>query len=280
MVQRELEEAIAKVREVFPFRDYLDEAVCSELSAIVGPLRRYLLSFHKKRLIDFGCGPMDKTGVFQVLGFQCFGVDDLSDPWHRRDDNVSKIKKYAHEIGITFFHQDQDQMLVPFQEASFDVACALGVIEHLHESPRNFLNTVGTCLRPEGILILTTPNSVCLWKRLFVMAGRSNHVPIDMFFHSTGTWRGHVREYTLCEAVYICSMAGFRILYAGTFEYAAYRRLSTPLRQFYILFTRIIPRFRSGLLLLCMKPQFWTPLMHDPLMFRKTLARGVPRGVR
>lgn len=278
-LQAELRKAIEESREVFPFQDYITEATYHEMYAILRNLRKYLSGFRHKRLLDIGSGPMDKTGIFQMLGFECHAVDDLNDPWHLTDNNIIKIKKYAKDTGIEFYHQKLDENTIPFEANSFDVVCSLSVIEHLHESPRSLLNSMGTFAKPNGLMIIVTPSSVNLRKRLSVLMGHTNYPPVDMIFNSIGTWRGHVREYTLSEINYICRASGFEILLSRTFESLAYGKLTTPLRQLYLLLGNIIPSLCSGLLVICRKPESWQPIKEDPEADRRCLARVLPKGV-
>ncbi len=271
--------ALRETQDAFPFENYINKATSLVMQAIVYELRKYLVDFEHKRLLEIGSGPMDKTGVFQSLGFECYAVDDLNDPWHLRNDNISKIKKYAEDIGINFYHQKLGEYNIPFEKNSFDVVCSLAVIEHLHESPRELLNSMGTFARPGGLLVIEMPNSVNLRKRISVFLGRTNYPPVDMFFNCIGNWRGHVREYTLKETEYICRASGFEILSSTTFEHLAHQKLRTPLRQLYILFGKIIPTLCSGLLVVCRKPESWRAVKEDPEAFRRSLGRILPEGV-
>ena len=271
--------AFKEIQKVFPFENYIDKAVYAEMYAISYELRKYLKEFKHKRLLDIGSGPMDKTGIFQMLGFDCWAADDLNDPWHLRNNNINKINEYAKNIGIDFYHQNPGEYNIPFEVNSFDVVCSLAVIEHLHESPRGFLNSMGTFARPGGLIVVVMPNSVNLRKRLSVLLGRTNYPPVDMFFNCIENWRGHVREYTLKETEYICRASGFEVLLGTTFEHLAHQQLRTPLRQLCILLGNIIPTLRSGLLVVCRKPESWKALKDDPEAYRRSLARGVPNGV-
>lgn len=38
---------------------------------------------------------MDKTALFQLLGFECYAVDDLNDYWHKRNSKREKIIDFA-----------------------------------------------------------------------------------------------------------------------------------------------------------------------------------------
>ena len=75
----------------------------------------------------------------------------------------------------------------------------VNVIEHLHQSPRDILNSAGAYLKPDGLLVVVMPNAVNLRKRISVALGRSNYTPARGFFENEGVWRGHVREYTFQE---------------------------------------------------------------------------------
>jgi len=272
-------EALSEVKAVFPFDHYITDSSVRGLFAVVRELKNHLPEFHGRRLLDIGCGAMFKTAVFQKMGFRCFAVDDLSDPWHQRNDNKEKIREYARSVGITFHQQTTGDYTIPFEAESFDVVTSLAVIEHLHESPRGLLNTMGTFARRGGMLILTTPNAVNLRKRLFVFLGRSNHVPMEQFYHSDGTWRGHVRELTLSELKYVCKQNGFDVVSSLTYESIAQDRLPFPLRTLYLTLGKIVPTLRSGLIVMAKKPDQWKPAKYRPEEFRKTIAKSVPDGV-
>jgi len=277
--ESDLRQAFVEVQAAFPFEGYLTGVAYRTLRSIVRNLETILPEFQGRRLLDIGCGPMDKTGVFQKLGFECCAVDDLGDPWHKRDDNAQKIKDYAQRLGIHFFHQKEGDYSIPFEPGSFDVVMSLAVIEHLHESPRHLLNAMGTMARPGGLLVITMPNSVNLRKRLAVLAGRTNYVSVDQYYHSIGTWRGHVREYTLGELAYICGRSGFEVARLATFEPVAQERLRFPLRELYLFCGYVVPALRGGVMAICRKPPSWQPVPDDAVAFRESLARSVPRGV-
>jgi SAM-dependent methyltransferase len=277
--EKKFRDAFEEIKKIFPFENYVDASKYFAMYAVVNELQHFLPIFAGKRLLDIGSGPMDKTGILQMLGFDCYAVDDLSDPWHLRNENQTKIKNFAENIGISFYHQKQGEYTIPFEVNSFDVVCSFDVVEHLHESPRGLLNTMGHYASPGGLLVISMPNSVNLRKRISVLIGRTNYPGIDQFFSSIGTWRGHVREYTLSEANYICSASGFEILASRTFEDIAYSQLSTPLLQVYLLLGTLLPTLRSGLLVVSRKPKSWKPVMEDPEAYRRALERSVPKGV-
>jgi SAM-dependent methyltransferase len=243
--------AFSSIKAAFPFPRIISESSYFYIQAVLLELRRCIEDFSGKRLLDIGCGPMNKTAMLQSMGFQCWGADDLGDPWHCEPGVSEIISGFARDIGITFHRQSPNDYSIPFPEASFDVVCSFSVLEHLHESPREMLNTMGLFARTGGLIVVTMPNSVNLRKRLSVLAGKSNYPPIGQFYDSHGIWRGHVREYTLEEAVFICKRSGFDIVSASTFEHLAPTKLTAPWRQIYTSVGNAFQTTRSGLLVVC-----------------------------
>ncbi|MBI4061604.1 MAG: methyltransferase domain-containing protein [Elusimicrobia bacterium] len=266
-----------EIQRTFPFPNYITEAQVRGMAHVA----KKILAFSPgPALLDIGSGPMDKTALFQRLDFDCYAADDLADPWHQAPENLNKILRFAEHLGIRFHHQKDGAVEIPFPLDFFDVVTAFDVIEHLHESPRNLLNTAARHLKTDGVFCLTMPNSVNLRKRLSVCFGATNYPPIDQFYHNIGRWRGHVREYTLAEAVYICEAAGFEVLSATTFEGLAYDKFRPPVLQAFLLASSAIPSLRSCLCVVARKPKSWTPVAEDPDAFRKAVASSLPPGIR
>lgn len=120
--------------------------------------------------------------------------------------------------------------------------------------PRGLLNTLSTFVKDNGLIVITMPNSVSLYKRLKVIIGLSNYHRIEIFYNSPDNdWRGHVREYTKKEAEYICSENGFQVLFSKTFEAIAYEKILPLLRPIYLFLTKVIPNSGSFILLICKK---------------------------
>ena len=138
---------------------------------------------------------------------------------------------------------------------------------------------LGIYAKDGGVLVIVMPNSVNLRKRLSVLSGRTNYPPVDQFFHSSGIWRGHVREYTLSEMEYICKQNGFEIVSSTTFEHLAQIKLRSPMRQLYMAIGSLMPSTRSGLLVICRKPPSWKAVREDAEKFRQAVKNSVPKGV-
>jgi len=270
--------AVDRVHAAFPFPGYITAGARHGLAHVVPDVARHVRAGGTPRLLDIGCGPMDKTAVFQATGFECWAVDDLGDPWHRRGDNLRKIQDFARASGIRFHLQDGTRA-IPAPAESFDVVTIFDVIEHLHESPRAILNAAGAHLKTGGVVAVVMPNAVNLRKRLSVLRGRTNYPSVDQFYLSPEEWRGHVREYTLAETAHLCESAGFQVESATSFEGNAYDLLRGVTLRAFLALARLVPTLGSELLVVARKPGGWAPRPADPEAFRRAQAGSVPSAV-
>ncbi|MCL0086750.1 class I SAM-dependent methyltransferase [Thermodesulfovibrionales bacterium] len=276
-IVRNVKEAFSLLKTIYPIPGYISSE--SGYFFIADLMGRFLPN--GGRILDIGCGGMDKTGLLTLMGYEMHGADDFQDPWHRRDDNLEKLEKFAKELGITLTIQDVENYKLDYSENYFDGCMINDVIEHLHRSPKDLLNNAGNWLREGGVLLVTMPNSVNLRKRLSVMLGRSNYPPVDMFYENIGPWKGHVREYTLAEQEYILRKNGFSILFSGTYHAMLETKLKPRFaRCVYSAICRLLPTLRDSLVTVAQKPSGWKPAMEDVDAFRKSMAGSVPEGVR
>lgn len=277
MLMKNFDSALKQVKNTFPFSDYITIEYEVEMKSTLKVLENFVEKNKKYRLLDIGCGPLDKTALFQFLGFECYAVDDLNDPWHHEGDNIKKIIDYAKNIGINFYKQGIDDYSIPF-DTKFDIVTCFAVMEHLHSSPKYILNTIGEFLVDDGILVISVPNSVALYQRLKVLFGYSNYPRIDLFYNSIGNWRGHVREYTLDELVYVVNKNNFKILTAQNFDTISYKKFIPPMRWFYNFLVKLIPKSGSVNLVIAKKPSNWKPKLDDKNEYIQSIKSAIPKG--
>jgi SAM-dependent methyltransferase len=196
------DDAIRRVCETFPFPGYTDGQVWA-YRTITLTAARYLRP--GARILDFGCGPCDKTAVLQLLGFACAGYDELADPWHTVAEHRQQIMQFIRDQGIDFRLATPDEP-IPFAPDTFDMVMMHDVLEHLHDSPRQLLNALVTRIVPGGYFFATVPSAVNIRKRLAVACGRTNLPPFADYYWHPGSWRGHVREYTRGD---LLALAGY-----------------------------------------------------------------------
>lgn len=279
MNKRIVYNAIDQVINSFPFNNYLTRDYRTSEHQLILSVLKFVNSENRPKLLDIGSGPMNKTAPFSILGFECYAVDDLSDPWHFKANNREKIADFAHKMGIQFLQQDMRTPL-PFSEKYFDVVLLSGVIEHLHESPREIINSAFSLLKDKRIIVIEMPNAVNLRKRISVLFGRTNYCPVQGFFHSKDLWRGHVREYTLSETEYILKECGGTIILSKTFHNHVNLKIrSKVLKMVYYIITSLVKDLKDGILVIAKKPVGWRKKEYSREKEYQSLQGTLPDGL-
>lgn len=267
----EIAEAIRMVKRDHPIPGYVDQTA-EELQSIAELLTG--LTPRGASLLDIGCGALDKTAVFQLLGYKCCACDDFADV----DDYLQPLENFATFYGIDFYRQTETHSL-PWEPTSFDVVTILAVIEHLKESPREILNTAGLYLKSGGLLVVVMPNAVNLRKRLSVIVGKTNYPPLWEFYNNIGPWRGHVREYTLRETVELLQWSGFEVTTSTTYHGMIDRRLRSKAAQaLYKAVCRAFPTLKDSLFVAARKPDDWKPKEADREAAKVSHPLELPQG--
>lgn len=99
----------------------------------------------------------------------------------------------------------------------FDVIVFAEVIEHLHAAPELVCFALNEILKPDGVLIIQTPNAAALPKRVLSVLGRN---PYERIRADTMN-PGHFREYTRAELIEIAHMARFEVVAHAYKDYFA-----------------------------------------------------------
>ena len=258
LTQEQVQAAVADVVQSFPFDGYITADMKRLSSLLVRTVAKIMGGTPNPKVLDIGSGPMNVTAVFARCGFQCSAVDDLSDPWHLAGENRTKIMDFARRMGIEFCLHDATYH-IPFPKGTFDVVLLNSVLEHLHISPREVLNSAFEFLKPGGILVVTMPNSVNLRKRIRVLFGKTNLPSVQAVYDCEGTWRGHVREYTRAETEYIVRRSGGQVILSKMIHSALKTRVPAWARPPYLLVTRLVPTLRNAILVIARRPADWRP---------------------
>jgi 2-polyprenyl-3-methyl-5-hydroxy-6-metoxy-1,4-benzoquinol methylase len=130
-------------------------------------------------MLDIGCSAGTWAEYWMERGWRASGIDINA-------ENIATAQKK----GITAKICDLNNDSIPFPDKSFDLVFAGEIIEHLIDTD-GFLKEIRRCLRPEGHLMLTTPNLSSFENRLRIVLG---YYPIWVNYNLGGS--GHVRAYT------------------------------------------------------------------------------------
>jgi 2-polyprenyl-6-hydroxyphenyl methylase/3-demethylubiquinone-9 3-methyltransferase len=118
----------------------LNPWVVAEMTAKLGERRC--------RILDVGCGAGFLSNHLGALGHDVTGLD-LS------DDALAVAAR--HDPRHTVRYQRGDALKLPFEDASFDVVCAMDFLEHV-ESPEHAIAEAARVLRPSGLFFFHTFN--------------------------------------------------------------------------------------------------------------------------
>ena len=118
----------------------LNPWVAAEMTAKLGERRC--------RILDVGCGAGFLANHLGALGHDVTGLD-LS------DDALEVAAR--HDPRRTVHYQAGDALNLPFDDASFDVVCAMDFLEHV-ERPERAIAEAARVLRPSGLFFFHTFN--------------------------------------------------------------------------------------------------------------------------
>jgi len=151
-------------------RNAIDRLIASTLGLLPGVGRGIALQVlglkaeQRGRLLDVGCGNGAFLGNMKGLGWECVGVET--------DPEAARFARARFDLLV----YEGSLAEGPFADNSFDVITLSHVIEHVH-SPLDLLTHCRRLLKPEGQLIVLTPNINGMGHRIFGRAWRGLEPP-------------------------------------------------------------------------------------------------------
>jgi len=106
------------------------------------------------KVLDVGCGAGLLTNSLSLKGFATTGID-IS------ESSLAVAKKSDTTNQVNYFHANAYSL--PFQNESFDVVCAMDILEHV-EVPTLLIAEAARVLKPDGIFFFHTFNRNLLIK--------------------------------------------------------------------------------------------------------------------
>jgi SAM-dependent methyltransferase len=103
----------------------------------------------------------------------------------------------------------------PREKARFDLIVCAETIEHLHTPPEFALMMLGRLLKPQGLLLVTTPNACNIAQRLKLLFGSNPFERIRYYSRNPG----HFREYTRGEMIEMGQTAGLEVRQCRTINF-------------------------------------------------------------
>ena len=203
-----------------------------------------------KSVLDVGCG----VGFFSEklknrLGIEVYGID-IS----RNALNVAKKR------GIKCKYANLDKS-IPFKNEKFDLVFCGEIIEHL-EDPDHLLIEIRRVLKPEGHLVLSTPNLAAWYNRIILLFGIqpifsevSSIKNLGKKFEILGQGSqpvGHLRIFTLRGIKDVLKLHNFEILEIKGFAVLPFLLINN-VDRFFCLF----PSLSSGFVIVGKKHELY-----------------------
>lgn len=102
----------------------------------------------EKKVLDIGCGAGILTNALAKKGHEVFGIDLSS-------SSLEVARKYDETKTVSY--QTANGYSLPYPDRSFDVVCAMDLLEHVEE-PRLVISEASRVLKPGGLFFFHTFN--------------------------------------------------------------------------------------------------------------------------
>jgi SAM-dependent methyltransferase len=180
-------------------------------------------------------------GIMAVLLSKILGLNACVGDVNRR--SAEDVEGH----GIRFLEVDLlSENQIPQEQ--FDLVILQEVIEHLPLPPYIVLKRLSACLKPEGIVFITTPNGSRLRNILYMLMGKQ---VLDNFRYPVpGEALGHQHEYTLPELLWQFEHIGMPVVFSQQCD-DGWMGASRTARVAHMLAkpANLIPHLRSGLMI-------------------------------
>jgi SAM-dependent methyltransferase len=150
-----------------------------------------VLAAHYPVIVDVGCGAGNLWSYVNNKCDRYIGIDAINYP--------------NFPVAAEFLPFNLDRGKVPLEDGSADVVVSVETIEHL-ENPRAFVRELYRLAKPEGLVIVTTPNQLSLLSKLTLVLKNE----FNAFQESPGCYPAHITALLEVDLIRIFTEIGLR----------------------------------------------------------------------
>lgn len=132
---------------------------------------------------------------------------------------VTDLLKDVRQTSVAGVNFELDHYADRYGTARYDVCLNTEVLEHLLHDPSHMLYSINRMLKPDGHLLLTTPNALSTANGLQLMAGHAPTLWNQLVTASKPYYDRHNRDWTPFEVERILGEHGFEIVDSFTRDY-------------------------------------------------------------
>lgn len=219
-VRNRIIQEISVIEKEFP-EDIVLYSVNGAYPRIIQTVYFVLKYYSKGKVLDIGPG----FGIIpRILKQFNFSISLLDYTYTKQ-----KLKMF-NKFGFGTATCDASSEKFPFESSYFDIVLMSEIIEHIYLSPKHLLNEAYRILKPNGIIIITTPNFVNLRKRLWMFFGKSPMDKIEIIYNRL-PYERHSHEYTMKELCSVLKWSKFSILERYFYNFIAYQTVTKKAKE-------------------------------------------------
>jgi SAM-dependent methyltransferase len=162
------------------------------------------------RVLELGANPYFITRLLLRRGLDVTCANWFGEQAGVGRSGVHKVNAVAHDehLILEYDHFNVETERFPYDDDSFDLVLCCEIVEHLPNNPTHVLAEIHRVLRkPEGTLLLTTPNAIRLGNLILMQRGDNVYEELSGY----GTYGRHNREYTVAELRRLLEACGYRV---------------------------------------------------------------------
>ncbi len=156
------------------------------------------MNLENKNILDIGCYDGTFLSLIRNRNNNFFGLETS-------DWGIEQCRKKDIDAKQFFF---DDKTNLPFEDSFFDLVAAGEVIEHIFDTDF-FLEEIRRVLKPDGKLLLSTPNIASLGRRLMLFFGIN---PIIELSPNEPDSSGHIRYFTFKTLKRLLEKHNFKVI--------------------------------------------------------------------
>ncbi|CAL1240353.1 class I SAM-dependent methyltransferase [Candidatus Methylocalor cossyra] len=166
----------------------------------------------EKSLLDIGARLYT---AFIYANYLDYARVAVATKWETPYTEASLLARIPRHERISVQHFDAENTVFPYRDGEFDVVVCSELLEHLAIDPMFMLAEINRVTRPDGLLVLTTPNAASWASLRKVLEGK--HPYTWSMYNGSSTDR-HNREYTIDELDRLIANCGYQLVKSETFS--------------------------------------------------------------